>query len=60
MPPACNYEQTIGTSWTETNNASMSIDAGIEAAMSAGFFNLFSAELGVSLATGYDWTHVRS
>ena len=33
---ACNYEQTIGTSWTETNNASMSIDAGIEAAMSAG------------------------
>ena len=37
---ACNYEQTIGTSWTETNNASMSIDAGIEAAMSAGIMEM--------------------
>ena len=36
------------------------IDATIEAAMSAQFFVSFSAELGVSVSTGYDWTQTSS
>ena len=36
----------------------MSIDSTIEASMEASFFALFSATLGTSVTTGYDWTEV--
>ena len=34
----------------------MSIDATIQASMESSFFGLFSASVGVSVTTGYDWT----
>ena len=54
----CTYAVQVGTSWSESTNESFAIDASVEAAMSVGFWNLFSAELGTSVATGYDWNHV--
>ena len=38
----------------------MSIDVSIEAALEASYIELFGATLGISAATGYDWTHVSS
>merc|ERR1712038_272064 len=56
----CTYSKTIGTTWTSKALNSMSIDAIVEASMSASFFESFSAELGISASTGYDWTQVSS
>merc|ERR1712064_222228 len=56
----CTYTKTIGTTWTTEVSNSMSIDATIEYAMSASFFSFFSEELGISVSTGYDWTHTSS
>ena len=36
----------------------MSIDSTIESSMEASYFGLFSASIGVSVETGYDWTEV--
>ena len=38
----------------------MSIDATIEYAMQAAFFEFFSESIGISLTTGYDWTQTSS
>ena len=35
----------------------MSIDVSIEESMSASFFDLFSAKVGISVKTGYNWGH---
>jgi len=56
----CSYTKTIGTTWTTEASNSMSIDATIEASMSSSFFGFFSAELGLSVSTGYDWTQTSS
>merc|ERR1712136_156069 len=54
------YTKVIGTTWTSEASESMSIDSTIEESMSAGFFNFFSDDIGISVATGYDWTHTSS
>ena len=36
----------------------MTIDSTIESSMEASYFGLFSASIGVSVETGYDWTEV--
>jgi len=54
----CSYTKTIGTTYTTTVQNSMSIDVTIEESMSTDFFRKFSAEIGVSATTGYDWTHI--
>jgi len=56
----CTYTKTIGTTWTTEASNSMSIDTTIEASMSASFFSFFSADLGISSTTGYDWTQTSS
>ena len=38
----------------------MKIDETIKVSMSTSFFDLFSTDIGVSLETGYDWTHTSS
>jgi len=54
----CEYQLTQGTTWSESTSNSFSIDVGVEYAISAGLFGLFSNELCVSGETGYDWTGV--
>lgn len=56
----CTYTKTIGTTWTTEASKSMSIDTTIEASMSASFFSFFSADIGISQTTGYDWTQTSS
>merc|ERR1712136_306247 len=56
----CSYAKTIGTTWSQSSQESMHWDTTIEYAMHAGFFNMFSEDLGISVTTGYDWTHVSS
>merc|ERR1712126_155178 len=56
----CSYTKTIGTTWSQSAQESMSIDTTIDYAMHAGFFDMFSEDLGISVSTGYDWTHVSS
>ena len=36
----------------------MGIDSTIEETISAGLFDLFGTDLGISQTTSYDWTHV--
>jgi len=55
---SCSYKKEIGTTWSEEAKESMSIHKTIEAKMQASFFEMFSAELGTSVTTGYDWSHV--
>lgn len=38
----------------------MSIDTSIQYAMEAAFFKFFSESIGISVNTGYDWTHTSS
>ena len=33
------------------------MDITVEAELKAEFFDIFSADIGVSVTTGYDWTH---
>jgi hypothetical protein len=56
----CNYMKTVGTMYTETYSNSMSLDVTIKTEMSAKFEGLFSASVGVSVSTGYDWTSTSS
>jgi len=57
---SCSYSKTIGTTWSSSAQESMSIDSTIEYSMHAGFFDMFSEDLGISQTTGYDWTHTSS
>jgi len=54
----CTYQKSIGTTWTQTAQNSFNIDEGIEESMKAGFFDFFEVEIGISINTGYDWTHI--
>jgi len=56
----CSYTKVIGTTFTNTAQESMNIDTTIEAAMSEAFFEFFSADIGTSITTGYDWTDISS
>ncbi len=51
----CNYIKTVGTKYTQSFSESMSIDTTIKASMSANFFDIFGASIGVSVHTGYNW-----
>ena len=54
------FSKTIGTTWTSQASESMKIDETIKISMSTSFFDLFSTDIGISLETGYDWTHTSS
>jgi len=56
----CTYIKKIGTTWSTEASESMSIDTTIEESMSASFFSFFSDDIGISVSTGYDWTHTSS
>ena len=45
----------IGTSYSESASQSHSISHSVSSEVEAGFFKLFSANLGYSFETGYDW-----
>merc|ERR1711860_44798 len=55
---SCSYEKSIGTSYSQSMSHSMSIDTSISTEMSVDFFRRFSATIGVSLSTGYNWESV--
>ena len=57
-PLKCTYQQSIGTVYSESTSESMGIDSTISEAISAGLFDSFGIEIGVSLTTSYDWTQV--
>ena len=52
----CTFSQTIGTAYSESVSYGMSVSAGVEYALEAQFWTLFSESMGMSLTTGYDWT----
>jgi len=52
----CSYQKSIGTVYSESTSESMGIDQTISVAITAGLFDLFEVELGVSVTTSYDWT----
>ena len=56
----CNYQKTIGTSFSESLSTSMSVDYTVSAKLKVEFFEFFSESVGVSASTGYDWTSVSS
>ena len=58
QPVTCNYDRTIGTSFSSTVSDSMSIDPTIKEELNSQFFLLFASSIGVSKTTGYDWTQV--
>ena len=53
----CSYEQTIGTSFSESASEGMSVSESVAEAIHEGLFDIFSADLEISITTGYDWTH---
>lgn len=57
-PFPCSYEESIGTVWSESTSQDMGIDYTIEETISAGLFDIFGVDLGISATTSYDWTHV--
>ena len=57
-PFPCTYEQSIGTVWSESTSQDMGIDYTIEETISAGLFDIFGADIGISSTTSYDWTYV--
>ena len=56
-PTKCTYSHTIGTKFSDTLSEGMKVDITVEAELKAEFFDIFSADIGVSATTGYDWTH---
>ena len=52
----CSYEQTIGTSFSESASEGMSVSESVKDAIKAGLFDIFSNNLEISTTTGYDWT----
>ena len=57
-PLKCTYQQSIGTIWSESTSESMGIDSTISETISAGLFETFETQIGISVTTEYDWTHV--
>ena len=56
----CNYQKTIGSSFSESLSTSMSVDYTVSAKLKVEFFELFSETVGVSVSTGYNWNSVSS
>jgi len=54
----CQYTKTIGTHWEDEIKKQFNISARVSAEIQGHFFKLFSANIGVSVNTGYDWTHI--
>jgi len=52
------YKYTVGTSWSEEMSSGSDISVTVEETMQAGFWSIFSSELGVSASTGYNWQSV--
>ena len=53
----CRYLKTVGTTFSETISESMSISEDVSYEMEMGFFEFFSETIGMSITTGYDWSH---
>ena len=53
----CTYSHTVGTQYSESMSEGMSVSQSVEMTMQAQFFKIFSTSMGVSMSTGYDWTH---
>ena len=56
-PVGCNYKKTIGTTYGQELSESVSVSSTIEYELSLSLFELFSEKLGISMTTGYDWSH---
>ena len=54
----CEYKEIVGTVWSDSTSESMGIDYTISETISAGLFDIFSADIGISASTSYDWVHV--
>ncbi len=54
----CTYSETIGTSYTSGAAESRSVSHEAQASVEASLFSIFSANIGVSSATGRDWTRL--
>ena len=54
----CQYTKTIGTDWEDEVEKQFNISARVSAEIQGHFFKLFTANIGVSVNTGYDWTHI--
>merc|ERR1711915_808692 len=54
----CTYSKTVGTEFSNEISEGMSVDTTVEAEMSAQFWRIFEARMGMSVTTGYDWGHV--
>ena len=57
-PVSCTYTKSIGSSYSQSVNESMSLDTSIETELKVQYFGLFSSQLSTSVETGYDWNHV--
>jgi len=58
FPTPFTFKQTIGTKWSQEVSESMSVSSRVEASISANFFGVFEASIGVSVETGYNWGSV--
>jgi len=56
----CSYSQAIGNNIGETFTNDIGIDIGVNYAVEAGFWEIFSESLGISADTTYDWSHMSS
>lgn len=59
-PTNCKYVKTVGSIYSEEVSESMSIDVTIKEEIKESFFDIFSSTIGVSVSTGYDWSHTTS
>ena len=56
----CSYSQAIGNNIGETFTNDIGIDIGVNYAVEAGFWEIFSESLGISADTTNDWSHMSS
>ena len=56
----CTYSKSVGTKYSQSVNESMSLDASIEEELKLQYYKRFYFGVGISVETGYDWTHVSS
>jgi hypothetical protein len=54
-PSNCNYYKIIGTIFGQSFSESASVSVTVEEKLSVDFFEIFSASVGISTTTGYNW-----
>ena len=53
----CTYSQTVGTEFSDSVSEGMSVDETVEYEMEMEFWGIFKERMGMSVSTGYDWSH---